>query len=163
MILEKIENCQRYDALGPLFQKGFEFLRREDLETLPVGKYPIVGTDCYAIVKDYTTRDVDQCELETHIEYIDIHYVFDGFEYIAYADKSRLTPASHIGEFGKTLTDVDLYEKEYNNKIFMEKGDVAIFFLNDGHMPHRKALVNSRVRKVIIKIRAAANEALLNH
>jgi len=55
------------------------------------------------------------------------------------------------------MSDVHLYEKEYNNKIFMEKGDFAIFFTNDAHMPHRKALVKSNVHKIIIKICMEAN------
>lgn len=158
MVLDKIENCKRYYVFGPLFEKGFEFLQRDDLYDLPLGKIPIVGDDCYALVKEYETRTVDQCELETHIEYYDIHYILDGFEYISYADKSRLLPATFTRV---PLTDVDLYEKEFNNNLFVEKGDFTIFFRNDAHMPHRKALVKTTVRKIIIKIRAEANEAAL--
>lgn len=158
MVLDKIENCERYYSFGPLFEAGFKFLQRDDLDTLPIGRVPIIGDDCYALVKEYETRTVDQCELETHIEYYDIHYILDGFEFIAYADKSRLLPATFTRV---PLTDVDLYEKEYNNQLFVEKGDFTIFFRNDAHMPHRKALVKTKVRKIIIKIRAEANEAAL--
>lgn len=153
MVFDVLDNAQQYYVFGPLFQKAFEWLKETDIMALELGRHDIVGNDLYALVQEYNTRTVDECEMETHLEFIDIQYIAQGYEYIAYADQSKMKPATYIR---KNIPDTILYEKEYNNKIFMEKGDIAIFFLNDAHMPRRNALVPNVVRKVIIKLRASA-------
>lgn len=153
MVFDTLEHANQYYCFGELFQKAFDWIKSTDICALDLGKYEIIGEDLYALVQEYETRTVDECEMETHIKYIDIHYIAKGCEYIAYADKRKMLPANHIG---REIPDTVLYEKEYNNKMFMEKGDIMICFLNDAHMPRRIALNKTTVRKVIIKIRAEA-------
>lgn len=153
MVIDTLAHAENYYCFGRLYKKAFEWLRDNDICSLELGRYDIEGDDLYALVQEYETRTVDNCEMETHIKYIDIHYIAKGYEYIAYADESKMRPATHIG---REIPDTVLYEKEYNNKIFMEKGDIIIFFLNDAHMPRRIALNPVPVRKVIIKLRANA-------
>lgn len=153
MVFDVLENAEQYYCFGRLYRKAFEWLKETDILSLSLGRHDIEGDDLYALVQEYETRTVDTCEMETHIKYIDIHYIAQGYEYIAYADRSKMYPATHIG---REIPDTVLYEKEYNNKIFMEKGDIMICFLNDAHMPRRIALNKVLVRKVIIKLRATA-------
>ena len=41
MVLDVIENADNYYSFGPLFQKGLEFLKRDDIASLPLGKIQI--------------------------------------------------------------------------------------------------------------------------
>ncbi len=50
MILDILENAHRYLALHEEFAKAFDFLLRQDLKELPVGKYEIDADRIYAIV-----------------------------------------------------------------------------------------------------------------
>ena len=155
MVFDVLENAEQYYCFGRLYRKAFEFLKANDIMALDLGRHDIEGDDLYALIQEYDTRTVDECEMETHLQYIDIQYIAQGYEYIAYADQKKMRPATYIR---KNIPDTVLYEKEYNNKLFMEKGDIAIFFLNDAHMPRRNALVPNTVRKVIIKLRANARQ-----
>ncbi len=155
MIFDVVDNAEQYYFLGPLFQKGFEYIKNTNFSTMQPGRYSIIGDDLYALIKEYDTRTVDECEMETHLEYADIHYIREGFEFIAYADKSRMKDATFTR---LVMTDVHLYEKQYNNTLFLEKGDFTVFLRNDAHMPHLRALVGTKVKKVLIKVRVEANE-----
>ena len=153
MIFDTLQNARQYYCLGRLYQRAFEWLKETDVCALEPGRYEIEGQDLFALVQEYETRTVDECEMETHHDFIDIQYIGKGFEHVAYADASKMRPATHIG---REIWDTTLYEKEYNNKLFMEAGDIAIFFPHDAHMPRRIALTKSVVRKVIIKLRVGA-------
>lgn len=155
MVIDTLAHAPQYYCFGRLYRKAFEWLRDTDIMALELGRHDIEGDDLYALVQEYETRTVDNCEMETHLKYIDIHYIAQGYEYIAYADESKMRPATHIG---REIPDTVLYEKQYNNEFFMEKGDIAICFLNDAHMPRHIALYPTLVRKVIIKLRAEAEQ-----
>ena len=153
MVFDILDHAEQYYCFGRLYQKAFEWLKNTDIMSLPLGRYEIEGNDLFALVQEYETRTIDNCEMETHMDFIDIHYIAQGCEYIGYADVTKMLPATHIG---REIWDTVLYEKEYNNKLFMEKGDICICFLNDDHMPRMIPLNKNVVRKVIIKLRATA-------
>ena len=78
MILDLLENPQRYFAINKGFEKAFNFLTRPDLKELAVEKYEIVDDRVYAMVsKDYG-RNKEDALLETHEKYIDIQLVLEG-------------------------------------------------------------------------------------
>ena len=45
MIIDTIENLEKYATLNPLFPKVVEFLKSHDLNAMADGKYEIVGND----------------------------------------------------------------------------------------------------------------------
>ena len=72
MILDILENADRYLALNRGFAKAFEFLLSPDLKDLPVGKYEIDSDRIYAMVSKEPGRRKEDALLETHRKYIDI-------------------------------------------------------------------------------------------
>ncbi|OQY39136.1 MAG: hypothetical protein B6226_02415, partial [Candidatus Cloacimonetes bacterium 4572_65] len=50
MILDNLENSVRYNDLHQGFKKAFDFLKREDLTTLPSGKIELDGDKVFAII-----------------------------------------------------------------------------------------------------------------
>ena len=45
MIIDTLDNLGKYVALNPLFAEVVEFLKKNNLEAMADGKYPIKGQD----------------------------------------------------------------------------------------------------------------------
>ena len=88
MILNVLENADRYLSLNKGFAKAFEFLRRADLLALPVDRYPIDGERVYAIVARSPGQTKGDDLLETHGKYIDIQLVLAGTDEMGWKAKS---------------------------------------------------------------------------
>jgi beta-galactosidase beta subunit len=43
MIIDTLNNSDKYTSLHPRFAKAFEFIKSQNLESIAVGKYPIDG------------------------------------------------------------------------------------------------------------------------
>jgi YhcH/YjgK/YiaL family protein len=50
MIIDTLENLEKYVAINPLFPKVVEFLKANDLSTMADGKYEIEGKDLFVNV-----------------------------------------------------------------------------------------------------------------
>jgi len=148
MIISTLSTCERYYALGEGFKKAFEFLKNNDIGNMELGRHDIDGDKVYILVQEYVSKTIDNCGLEAHSKYADVHYVAEGFEYLGYASLERA---------GKPITEYDpkadavFFEKECQY-ILLQKGDIAIVFPEDAHMPQKRALVSTPVRKACIKV-----------
>jgi len=148
MIIGTLSTCERYHALGEGFKKAFEFLKNNDIGNMKLGRHDIDGDKVYILVQEYVSKTIDDCGLEAHSKYADVHYVAEGYEYLGYTSLERA---------GKPITAYDpkadavFFEKECQY-ILLQKGDIAIVFPEDAHMPQRRALVPTPVRKACIKV-----------
>ncbi len=148
MILDTIENVQLYADMHPTIVRALKYLRDTDFTTLQNGRQEIAGSDIFSIVTDYTTRDMEDCRLEAHRKYIDIHYMAGGSEVIGYSLFSSQEPATEYDE----ANDFILYCGEKNYLKLKEKMFV-IFFPSDLHMPGLIIEKPEKVRKVVVKVR----------
>ncbi len=149
MIIGTLAACERYYALGERFRKALEFLKEHDVAAMEPGRYDIEGDDVFALVQEYVTKTIDECTLEAHRVYADVNYVAEGFEYLGYAPLERAgVPAVEYDP----KTEAAFFEKECDF-ILLRKGDIAIVFPEDAHMPQKRALVPATVRKVCVKVR----------
>ena len=82
MIIDKIENFERYQSINSRFKIAYKFLEVVDFSSLALGKHEILGDDVYAMVFEYETKEVDINKLEAHKKYIDIQYVIRGEEHV---------------------------------------------------------------------------------
>ena len=150
MIIDNINNCEKYYDVNPRFRKAFEFIKKAVEENLGVGKYEIDGTDVYASVMENVTRDEAECKYEGHKNYIDIQFIASGIEVMQFADISRMSSNTeyiqerdimHFNNFDKASIAV-IKDNEY-----------AIFFPNDIHKPgvafDEKKM---HVKKIVVKV-----------
>jgi biofilm protein TabA len=148
MIISTLSTCERYYTFGERFKKAFEFLKTNDIRNMELGRHAIDGDKVYILVQEYVSKTIDNCGLEAHSKYADVHYVAEGFEYLGYTSLERA---------GKPITAYDpkadavFFEKECQY-ILLQKGDIAIVFPEDAHMPQKRALVSTPVRKACIKV-----------
>jgi YhcH/YjgK/YiaL family protein len=148
MIVDKIENSNRYSCLNKRFAKAFTFLTKTDLLIIADGKYEIEGDTIFALIQEYHSRDVQVCKLEAHRKYADIQYLVSGEELIGVAPLLDQNPEEEYNE----KKDIIFFEGE-SSLIKLEAGMFAIFFPDDLHMPGVRVDQTVRVKKVVIKVR----------
>ncbi len=147
MITSNIKNYDRY-LFNDKFKTAFEFLTKEDLATLPMGK-TVITDDVFILKQNYTTNALGESFWESHIDYIDIQYVVNGAEKFAYAPVSTLTEIMHYKE-----NDMKVFKGKVDSICLLNAGDFAIFFPEDGHMPAlNPGNESSVVDKYLVKIR----------
>lgn len=148
MILDKIENAHLYKGLGERIATAFAFLEETDLENIEIGKHVIDGDNVFALVQEYDSKNIENAKLEAHKEYIDIQYIISGVEQMGYTTL-RDQKITEVRE-GKDCT---FFEGE-TSMVKVEARMFALFFPEDLHMPGVKFKENSKVRKVVLKIKA---------
>lgn len=147
MILDKMNNYEVYEGAWKGFKEAFDFLKQNDLNSLQEGKYPILGDQVYASVKEYETKPVEEGKYEAHRRYIDLQCIISGSEIIGYA------PIDELKEVEEYNQERDRFFLQGEGDFFtFEKGQFAIFFPQDGHMTGVEKVGKEKVKKLIIKI-----------
>ena len=146
MILDILENSNRYSALHKEFSKAFEFLLRPDLKKLPVGKYEIDGEHVYAMVSKELGRKKEDALLETHEKYIDIQLVLEGTDMMGWKPKSLCKKPSTAYDQEE---DIQYFSDEPDAWVATQGGAFVIFFPEDAHMP---LISSGQLHKVVVKI-----------
>ncbi len=151
MIFDKIENARKYYANHPLFEKGFDFIKKALAEDLPVGKYEIEGKDLYASIQEYTSKVAPEGKFEGHRNYIDIQYIISGIEVMENVDIKKAELKSEYND----VKDVEFYHDNIKaGKLVAESGEYAIFFPNDIHKPGMTyGETPSTVKKIVVKVK----------
>jgi beta-galactosidase beta subunit len=92
MILDRLENADRYAGLLPGLRQAFDFLRRqgpEGLAALTVGRCEIDGDRVFAIVARDIGRGHAASPLEAHRRYADVQYVLAGADEMGWRSLSE--------------------------------------------------------------------------
>jgi len=112
-----------------------------------------ITSEIFAIEQSYCTRQSKESLFELHIKYIDIQFLISGEETIEVVYTDLLEVDSEYNEEG----DYSLYKvNPDSSKIIMKKGDLSIFFPEDGHMPGiQKSNKSQRVFKTVVKFPVA--------
>ncbi|WP_159517621.1 YhcH/YjgK/YiaL family protein [Sunxiuqinia indica] len=145
-----IEFYEQYHAHPDWWQKVFDFLK-QDLKSLEVGKYPLVGDRVFAMVSEYETKSPQDAKWEAHRKYIDLQYVVAGQEVIG------------VLPLGKTIDPKDYNEQkdliffgEQDGEFFTATPDCFfLFFPDDVHRPCMMIEQSEPVKKLVIKIAVA--------
>lgn len=132
------------------WDKAFSFLKENNLPGLEIKRYEIDGTDVYAPVSEYITKNEEDARYESHVKYADIQYVISGKELIGIAPaedlKEVLEPYNETNDI-KFMTVGKIHNRIANPDKFF------IFFPDDLHRPGLKDGENSTVRKIVVKVR----------
>jgi YhcH/YjgK/YiaL family protein len=131
MILDTIQNAERYYALHPGFKAAFDWLRGQSGAKLPAGRQEIDGTRLYANVITEGGRGQARAKFEAHRRYIDIQYVVEGFDLMGW----RHLDATMKGRGFDAAKDVELFEDRPEWWVPVPAGHFTIFFPEDAHAP----------------------------
>lgn len=145
--IKKIEFCK---GLSVNIITGLEFLSSVD-PNIPIGVYQI-NKQVKAIVSEYDTKSVNEYEYEAHRRNIDIQYLINGEENIAFLPIERLKETQSYNEDN----DVAFYAANLGiQPLFLNlvPGYFAILFPQDGHMPQLCVNTPRIVKKVVVKVK----------
>jgi YhcH/YjgK/YiaL family protein len=149
MILDVLENAQRYLPLHSGFAQAFEFLSRSDLKELPVGRHEIDGDRIYAVVAREPGRSKDDALLETHERYIDIQFIISGTDTMGW--KPTLACKQPTQPYDPER-DIQFFADKPDAWVATHGGAFTIFFPEDAHMP---LISTGEIHKVVVKIAVA--------
>lgn len=130
------------------WEKAFAFLSQSNLLEMESGKYEILGYEVFAMIQEYTTKDLEMAKPEAHKKYADIQYVINGEELMGLAD---LADAEITIPYDETK---DVYFLD-SDKLKYYKASARNFFIflpGDVHQPCVKVSENAPVKKVVIKV-----------
>lgn len=128
---------------------AIDHLEKADLTKIKPGKC-IVNDFFYFNVIEYVTAPKRELILESHKEFIDIQLMLDGEEIIQVADISRLRQNTPYSKEEDKMT----WKPTKNMlKFTMKKGDIAILYPNDAHEGGISIKNNTKVLKVVGKVR----------
>lgn len=148
MIVDTLENLEKYVSLNPLFSQAVEFLKSHDLQSLEVGKIELKEGELFVNVAHTKPKTQEEAALETHNAFIDIQIPLSGTEIMGYTAAKACTPADAVYNEEK---DITFFEGLAETYIEVKPGMFVIFFPQDGHAP---GITPNGVKKIIVKVKA---------
>ncbi|HOU96878.1 MAG TPA: YhcH/YjgK/YiaL family protein [Bacteroidales bacterium] len=146
--------AREYFAKKELWDKSFEWLRTNDLDTISPGRYIIDGGNVTATVSEEPAPEFEKVRWEKHKNFNDLQYIVKGK---ARMGSVPVTEAS-IAESYDPKRDIEFYNAE-GELYDAGPGTFFIFTPDDVHRPGIKADdFDGPVKKIVIKIRSADSE-----
>jgi YhcH/YjgK/YiaL family protein len=150
MIVTDIKHFAHQGDMTLAFTKAIEFLRLRGLHDLPDGRVEIEGNNVFAIIQRYETHEADVPTFEYHRKYIDVQYLVSGEEIIGWTPAERITiTAPYDAE--KDVAFGDMAAGKWT-PVYLQTGQAAVFWPEDGHAPKLAAGAPSAVMKIVVKI-----------
>ncbi|MDR0657905.1 MAG: YhcH/YjgK/YiaL family protein [Mediterranea sp.] len=147
MVVDTLDNLEKYASLNPLFAQAIAYLKSTDLSVLEVGK-TVLNNDLVVNVQQTAPKTKEQAKLETHRLFIDIQIPLSGVEVMGYTAAKDCKPADAPYNAEK---DITFFEGLADDYITVKQGMFAIFFPQDGHAP---GITPAGVKKIVVKVKA---------
>lgn len=145
MIIDRLENIEKYNSLNPLFAQAVKFLRSTDLSHLEPGRIILKDNELFVNIDQTCPKQKKEAKLETHNCFIDIQLPLTDVEVIGYAPRAMLEEAVYEAD-----RDITFYEAPVTDYFTLKPGMFAVFFPEDAHAP---AISDKGVKKIVIKVR----------
>lgn len=149
MILDTLEQADRYEGLAPGITRGLAFLRDLD-PAIPEGRHVVDGEAVFALVSRYDTGPAGERRFEAHRRHLDLQYVAAGAERILHAPADVLeVETPYVAE-----EDIVFFrDPKASSSLLLRAGGIALLFPGDAHKPGCMAGGRSSVLKVVVKVR----------
>ncbi|MDE6118157.1 MAG: YhcH/YjgK/YiaL family protein [Duncaniella sp.] len=146
--INPVEFATQYAANKELWDKMFKFLAETDLSTLQPGKVVIEEGRLWFNILEYTPKSAEETKIESHKNYIDLQYTYEGNELMGVAGK--VTPINDydpVKDRTNYSTDEEIvYSPAPADRFFL-------YFPCDMHQPSVRSMENPGVsRKIVGKI-----------
>ena len=148
MIVDTLDNLQKYASLNPLFAEAIEFIQTHNLHDMEIGQTKLKGEDLVLNIAQTAPKTKEQAKLETHNAYIDIQIPLSGTQTMGYTPGKDCLPVNALYNAENDITFFDGLAESY---IPVKPGMFAIFFPQDAHAP---GITPGGVKKVIVKVKA---------
>ncbi len=150
MIITDLRNAAAQLPRGAALARALDFLRREDLLSLPDGRIEIAGSRVFAIVQRYRTLKDAAPRFECHRKYIDVQYLARGAEVIGWAPAGLIK----VTEAYNAASDIcfgSVGKGEWTPAL-LKAGRLAVLYPEDAHAPKLAAGAPGQVIKIVVKV-----------
>lgn len=129
MIIDHIRNRKLYYGLGDDYKKTLDYMAELLGEKFAEGDLPVAESNSVIKARVMRTKPVENCKLEAHKKFVDIHFVVYGKEQIAYTDVDKCEEVSY--DEAKDFVVLSGNPQP----IVLEPGYFMVTFTSDAHMP----------------------------
>lgn len=135
--------------MDPRISEAIEYLSKQDLADMPVGKYQ-VNDGFYYLVQEYVSRAEADCHLESHQKYVDIQWIISGTEAIDCASVEGLEAEKEYNP-EKDIT----FWKEPSGmmRCVLAGGSYVVLLPENAHKPCIAVGEPAQVKKVVGKVK----------
>lgn len=151
MIVDHINNLEKYVSLNPNIQTVIDFIKQNDIIKMDAGTHKI--TDSVRLIReDYIPKPLMQCYFESHQVFGDIQLVLEGVEVFGYLEANDLK--FQITEPYNAEKDVKKGQSlGYFSTVLLTKGMFAMVFKDELHMPKLTNGTQDLVKKAVFKVK----------
>lgn len=148
MIIDTIENAEKYFSIHPLFKQAFQFVNSNNISAMEDGKSDIgAGLKCIISNAIGKTKEESLKKFECHDKNIDIQICIKGSETIGW--KPRSTCEIKNGEYN-VEKDVRYFNDSPDMFFQLLDRQFVIFFPEDVHAP---MIGDGQINKMVIKVK----------
>jgi biofilm protein TabA len=148
MIIDTLENAEKYFSVHPLFEKAFAYIQKTDLLHTPEGKIDIEeGLKAIFSIAPGKTREASLAKFECHTNNIDIQVCIKGEETIGWKPRQKCSTPN--GEYNPEK-DVQYFSDAPDTFFQLTNGQFVIFFPEDVHAP---MIGEGEIRKLVMKVK----------
>jgi biofilm protein TabA len=121
------------------------------IKSLPVGSFEklYLTDEIFAIEQVFYTKDREECFFETHKNYIDFQLILEGIEQMEHCYSAKLQVRT---EYNSEKDLIIYHTTDMSSKFVMERGDLAIYDIEDAHMGLGKFNEPCLVYKTVVKL-----------
>ena len=138
-----------FEYLEKVFTKGTAENAR--LMSLPLDAFEEIDLDNknFGLEQVYISKDREKCFFESHKSYIDVQFILEGEEIIEVRNSSELPVDMPYDE---NMDLVKYKTTRESSALILKKGDIAIFYPEDAHMPCIRLDNSVKVVKTVVKV-----------
>jgi len=151
MVLDSIENADRYLHLGEGIANALHYILNNDLSLFSPGRHEIDEDKLVMMVFDFEATNTDECKLEGHRRYLDLQYWVSGSELMGH----EILGSQKVLEPYDEKKDCAFYScvASYTR---LTAGMFVIYYPSDLHTAVVDPLSTDRVKKIVFKIQVEA-------
>ena len=138
-----------FEYLTKVFDKASIEYKRLNAYNLDTFEKVELDTNNFALEQTYFSKDREKCFFESHRKNIDVQFILEGEEIIEVDNIKNLNVNF---EYDENMDLIKYDESNFSSSIKLQKGDMAIFFPDDAHMPCVKINESTKVIKTVVKV-----------
>lgn len=139
-----------FNYLNKILDENSQESKRLNSYVLNVFEKIILDENNFALEQTYLSKTKEYCFFESHKKYIDVQFILEGEEIIEIDNIKNLSINFQYDE------NIDLIKydgSKFSSSLKLRKGDVAIFFPDDAHMPCIKVDEEKKIIKTVVKVK----------
>lgn len=147
MLTGKLIDLIKKDYRDEHLDKGLRFLKETNFTDLSTGVKKD-SDEFFFVVNAYETKEIEDGFWEAHRKYLDIHYILEGTERIAF---DHIANQSVIKEYDESK-DVIILDGQVRSIVTLNQGDVMVCYPEDSHMTGIISKDKEMIRKIVVKV-----------